>query len=370
MKISCSQSALLNSVNVVSKAVPSKTTMPILECILLKTENGVMKLTASNMDLGIESIVSDGAIEEEGYVALDAKLFSDVVRNLPSETVFLESDDQFHTVIRCGKAEYKIIGKSGQDFPKLPIVKIDEPIVLSQLSLKNIIQQTSFAAAINEANKMMTGVYLEVHGNQMKMVALDGHRISIRVIELKQSYPDHKVVIPGKSLNEINKNLSSEMNDEAQIFFTENQMIVDIENTTMVVRLIEGEYFNYEQMITDQFNTKIVVNRRDLMESINRATLLVKEGEKKPVIVNITDDMIELMGNSAVGSMKEDIQVLKEGKDLMIGFNPRFLMDALRVIDDDEISLYLMNAKSPVFIKNDDETYNYIILPVNFTNQR
>ncbi|MQN01994.1 MAG: DNA polymerase III subunit beta [Lachnospiraceae bacterium] len=370
MKISCSQSALQNSVNVVSKAVPGKTPMPILECILLKTENNVLKLTASNMDLGIESIVTDTIVEEEGYVALDAKLFSDMVRNLPADTVYIESDDQFHTTIRCGKAEYKIIGKSGQDFPKLPIVKIDEPVVLSQLTLKNIITQTSFAAAVNEANKMMTGVFMEIHENQMKMVALDGHRISIRVIELKQPYPDHSAVIPGKSLNEIVKNLSSEQQNEAMIYFTENQMIVDIENTTMVVRLIDGEYFNYEQMIRAQFKTKVIINRRELMEGINRATLLVKEGDKKPVIINVTEDKLELMGNSAVGTLKEDIPVVKEGNDLMIGFNPRFLLDALRVIDDEQVTMYLMDAKSPAFFKNDTETYNYIILPVNFLNQR
>lgn len=370
MKISCSQSALLNSVNVVSKAVPSKTPMPILECILLKTENGVIKLTATNMDLGIENIVSNGMIEEEGYVALDAKLFSDVVRNLPPETVFIESDDRFNTVIRCGKAEYKVIGKSGQDFPKLQVLKLDDPLEISQLTLKDVITQTSFSASINDANKLMTGVRIEVHANKMKMVALDGHRIAIRIVELKKEYPQNAVVVPAKSLNEINKILSSEPDAQAMIYFTENQIIIDIENTTMVLRLIDGEYFNYEQMIRTRFETKIVVNRRELMESVNRATLLVKEGEKKPVIVNIMDDHIELMGNSAVGSMKEEIQVLKEGNDMMIGFNPRFLMEALRVISDDEVSMYLLDTKSPVFIKNDEETYNYIVLPVNFNNQR
>lgn len=370
MKISCTQSALQKSVNIVSKAVPGKTPMPILECILLNTADGSLKLTASNMDLGIESIVTESNVEEEGYVALDAKLFSDVIRNLPPDSVYIESDDQFHTVIRCGKAEYQIIGKSGQDFPKLPIIKIDEPVEISQLSFKNIITQTSFAAAVNEVNKMMTGVYMEIHGNFMKMVALDGHRISIRTIQLKQSYPDHSVVIPGKSLNEINKNLSSELNDKAEIYFTDNQMIVDSENTTMVVRLIDGQYFNYEQMIRFQFNTKIVVNRRELAESINRATLLVKEGEKKPVIFVISEDKLELMGNSAVGTMKEDIQVVKEGEDLMIGFNPRFLLDVLRVIDDEEVTIYLMDSKSPAFIKDEAETYDYIVLPVNFSNQR
>ena len=370
MKISCSQAALLESVNVVSKAVPVKTTMPILECILLKAEGGQIILTASNMDLGIENVVKDGEIEEEGIVALDAKLFSDVVRNLPKSTVYIETDELFHTTIKCDKALYKVIGKSGQDFPALDPVKISDPIEMSQASLKDIIRQTSFAVAENEANKMMTGMLVQIHDNTMKMVALDGHRISIRVIELRDSYPDYKVIVPGKQMSEINKILSSDTDDMVQIYITSSQMIFDIEYTMMVIRLIDGEYFNYEQMMRNEFNTKLTVNRRELIESVNRATLLVKEGEKKPVIVNITDDQMELMGNSAVGSMNESLPIVKEGADQMIGFNPKFLVDALRAIDDEEITMYLYDAKSPCFIRNDTETYNYVVLPVNFNNVR
>lgn len=370
MKISCSQAALLESVNVVSKAVPVKTTMPILECILLKAFNGQIILTASNMDLGIENIVRDGEIEEEGIVALDAKLFSDVVRNLPKSTVYLETDELYHTTIRCDKALYKVIGKSGQDFPALDPVKISDPIEMTQASLKDIIRQTSFSVSDNDANKMMTGMLAQIHGNLMKMVALDGHRISIRVIELKDSYPDYKVIVPGKQMTEINKILSSETDDMVQIYITSSQMIFDIEYTMMVIRLIDGEYFNYEQMIRNEFNTKLTVNRRELIESVNRATLLVKEGDKKPVIVSITDDQMELMGNSAVGSMNESLPIVKEGADQMIGFNPKFLVEALRAIDDEEITMYLYDAKSPCFIRNEAETYNYVVLPVNFNNVR
>lgn len=370
MKISCSQTALLNSVNIVSKAVPVKTTMPILECILVRAYNGQIVLTASNMDLGIENIVEDSQIEEEGIVALDAKLFSDVVRNLPKSTVYIETDDLFHTIIRCDKAEYKIIGKSGQDFPALQAVKIDEPIQISQFSLKEIIRQTSFAVAENDSNKMMTGILMEIHENKLKMVALDGHRISIRVIDLKNSYPDYSIIVPGKSMSEINKILSSETQDMAEIYITASQAVFEIENTMMVVRLIEGEYFHYEQMMRKEYRTRVKLNRREFMESINRATLLVKEGEKKPVIVNIKDFEIELIGNSAVGSMTETLQAEKEGTDMMIGFNPKFLLDALRAIDDEEITIYLLDEKSPCFIRNDEETYNYIILPVNFNNAR
>lgn len=370
MKISCSQTALLNSVNVVSKAVPVKTTMPILECILLRAYNGRLILTSSNMDLGIENYVPDGQVEEEGIVALDAKLFSDVVRNLPKSTVYIETDDHYHTTIRCEKAEYKVVGKSGQDFPLPQVVKVTDPIEISQYSLGKIIHQTSFSVAENDANKMMTGMLLEIHENKLKIVALDGHRISIRVLEMKKTYPDYHVIVPGKSMSEIYKILGTETDEMAMIYITQAQIVFEIENTTMVVRLIEGEYFHYEQMMRAEYNTMIAINRRDFIESITRATLLVKEGEKKPVIVSIKDGEIELIGNSAVGSMTEMLPAVKEGADLMIGFNPKFLLEALRAIDDEEIKIYMIDAKSPCFIRNDEETYNYIVLPVNFNNYR
>ncbi len=372
MKISCSQEALLESVNVVTKAVPVKTTMPILECILVKAFNGQIILTASNMDLGIENQVKDGEIDEEGIVALDAKLFSDVVRNLPKSTVYIDTDEVFHTTIRCDKALYKIIGKSGQDFPALDPVRITDPVVMSQLALKEMIRQTAFAVSDNDANKMMTGILFNISRNNLRMVALDGHRISIRNCSLKESYPDVNVVVPGRQMNEINKILSSESNDMVSVYITPSKMIFEIEYTIMVIRLIDGEYFNYEKMIRNEFNTKIKVNRRELIEGVTRATLLVREVEarKNPVIVRIADDQMELIGNSAVGTMNESLPIVKEGADQMIGFNPKFLVEALKAIDDEEVTMYFFDSKSPCFIKNETESYIYLILPINFNNVR
>jgi DNA polymerase-3 subunit beta len=202
----------------------------------------------------------------------------------------------------------------------------------------------------------------------MKMVALDGHRISIRVIELKDSYEYKKVIVPGKTLNEISKIINGSIEDMMEIYITDNHIIFEFENTTMVSRLIDGEYFRYEQMMKSDYETRVRVNKRELMESIARATLLVKEGDKKPIIMNVENQNMELTSSSFIGSMKEDRTVEKEGKDIMIGFNPKFFMDALRVVDDEEVNLYMLNPKAPCFIKNEQETYIYIILPVNFSS--
>ena len=365
MKIICSKSSLLHGVNIVSKAVPSRTTMAILECILIDASANEIKLTANDMELGIETKI-EGEIEERGIIALDAKIFSEIVRKLPDNEVTIETDASFKTVITCEKAKFNIIGKSGEDFSYLPYIERNHSLLLSQFTLKEVIRQTIFSIADNDSNKLMTGELFEIQENQMKVVSLDGHRISIRRIELKESYDHHKVVVPGKTLQEISKILSGDVNDDVNIFFTDNHIVFEFDNTTVVSRLIEGEYFRIEQMLSSDYETKIKINKRELLDCIDRATLLVKEGDKKPIIMNITDGNMELKINSFIGSMNEDIDIVKEGKDILIGFNPKFFIDALRVIDEEEVTLYMVNPKAPCFIKNDEESFIYLILPVNF----
>ena len=366
MKLVCSKSNLLNGVQIVSKAVPSKTTMSILECILIDATRGVIKLTANDMELGIETTI-EGDILEKGIIALDAKIFLEIVRKLPDSDITIETDSSYKTTITCEKAKFNIIGKSGDDFSYLPIIERDDSVVVSQFTLKEIVRQTIFSISDNDNNKLMTGELFEINGNELKVVSLDGHRISIRKIELKNDYPNKKVVVPGKTLNEVSKILSGETDKDVSIFFADKHVVFEFDNTVVVSRLIEGEYFKIDQMLSSDYETKVKINKREFLNCIDRATLLVKEGDKKPIIINITDDTMELKINSTVGSMNEEIDIAKSGKDLMIGFNPKFLIDALKVIDEEEIEIYLVNPKAPCFIKNPEESYIYLILPVNFT---
>lgn len=365
MKIICTKSNLVKGVNIVSKAVPSKTTMSILECILVESSNGIIKLTANDMELGIETII-EGDILEEGTIALEAKLFSEIVRKLPDSEVVIETSPNLQTIITSEKAKFNISSKSGEDFSNLPNIEKDEYISLSEFSLKEIIRQTIFSIADNESNKLMTGELFEIKENMLKVVSLDGHRISLRKIELKESYENKKIIVPGKTLQEVSKILTGETTKDVRMYITNNHILFEFENTMVVSRLLEGDYFNVEQMMSHDYNTKIKINKKELLSCIDRATLLVKEGEKKPIIINMLDDYMELKIISQIGSMDEEIMITKEGKDLMIGFNPKFLIDALRVIDDEEITMYFMNAKAPCFIKNEDDTYTYLVLPVNF----
>ena len=365
MKLICSKANLLKGVNIVSKAVPSKTTMSILECILIDASANEIKFTANDMELGIETIV-EGEILEKGIIAIDAKVFSEIVRKLPDNEVTIDSGSNYQISITCEKANFHISGKSGEDFSYLPYIEKTDFISISQFTLKELIRQTIFSIADNDNNKLMTGELFEVHNNEFKVVSLDGHRISIRKIELKDSYPDRKVIVPGKSLQEVSKILSGETEDEVRIFFTGNHIVFEFDNTIVVSRLIEGEYFKINQMLSSDYETKFVINKKEMLSCIDRATLLVKEGDKKPIVFRITDENMEISINSQLGSMKEDIDIQKEGKDILIGFNPKFLIDALRVIDDEEVTIYMVNPKAPCYIRDEEEKYVYLILPVNF----
>ena len=353
MKLIFQKNNLLKAVNIVLKAVPSKTTMPILECILIDASSNQIKFTSNDMELGIETI------------ALDAKIFSEIIRKLPESDIVIETHD-LKTTITCEKAKFDILGKSSEDFSYLPFVEKNDFISLSQFTLKEMIRQTIFSIAANENNKMMTGELFEIKDNMLRVVSLDGHRIAIRKMMLKETYEDRKIVVPGKTLIEISKILSGEVEDTVNLFFTSNHIVFEFDQTTVVSRLIEGEYFRIDQMLSSDYETKVKINKKELLSCIDRATLLVKESDKKPIIISINGNCMELKIDSQIGSMKEEIDIEKEGKDLMIGFNPKFLIDALRVIDDETITIYLVNPKAPCFIRDEQESYIYLILPVNF----
>lgn len=367
MKITCTKNDLLKGVNTVMKAVPSKTTMPILECILIDASSSMIKFTANDMELGIETIV-EGTIWEKGIVALEAKLFSEIIRKLPENDVIISSDEKNNTQIICEKAKFSIMGKEGEDFSYLPFVEKDYKITVSQFTLKEVIRQTIFSIAPNDSNKMMTGELFEIHENELRVVSLDGHRISIRKIELKSEYGDKKVIVPGKTLTEVSKILSGGTEDMVDIYFTDNHIVFEFDQTVVVSRLIEGNYFRVNQMLSNDYETKVTINKKEFLDCIDRATLLVKEGDKRPIILNIAEGVMELKISSQIGSMDEVIDISLEGKDIKIGFNPKFLIDALRVIDDEMIDIYYMNPKAPCFIRDEEQSYIYLILPVNFVD--
>lgn len=367
MKITCTKSQLLNGVNIVSKAVSNKTTMDILECILIEAFDNCIKLTANDTELGIETIIA-GQIIEPGQIALQAKLFSEIIKKVPDNDVTISTDENGKTEILCEKIHFNIMGKKGDDFTRLPEITKENKVSISQFDLKEIIRQTIFSISDNENNKLMTGEWIQIENNKLTITSLDGHRISVRNIELSESYSAMDVVVPGKTLSEVSKILPGEAKDFVNLYFTDKHILFEFNDTKVVSRLLEGAFYNIRQMLSTDYETKIKVNKMDFLRTLDRSTLFVKESDKRPIILNINNDQMDLRISSDIGSMQDQIPVSKEGKDLTIGFNPRFIVDALRVIDDEEITIYMINPIAPCIIKDDEETYFYLILPINVNN--
>lgn len=362
MKISCNKSDLVKSTNIVMKAVSTKTTMPILEAILIEAYNDSIKMTGNDMEMGIETLLN-GVVEKEGAILVEAKMFFEFIRKMPSDNILIESNDN-QVIIKSGKSEVKLATKNKDEFPVLPEIIKSNRITLSQFTLREIIRQTIHSISTNETSKLMTGELFEINGDELKVTALDGFRISIRKVTLKDSYPSFKVVIPGKTLNEITKIINGGIEDEMNIYFDEKHVLFEFDETIVMSRLIEGEYYRIDQMLSGDYETKVVINKSELFGCLDRASLLIRDSEKKPIVLNIEEGNLKLEVNSSFGTIDEDIEIIKDGPDIMIAFNPKFIMDVLKVIDDENISIHFINSKAPFFIKNDEGSYMYIIVPV------
>ena len=365
MKITAAKQELAKSLNIVLKAVPSKTTMNILYCVLIDATVDTIKLTGNDMELGIETEVK-GTIEERGLICLDAKLFSEIIRKMPEADITIETGSNYQTTITCENSVFNIVGKDGTEFSPLPSVDKDNPVVMNQFQLRELIRQTLFSISPNDANKIMTGENLQIHENELRMTALDGHRIAIRQLNLDSSYEDYEAIIPGKTLSEISKIVSGEIEDEVRVYFTKNQILFEMDGTLVVSRLIDGKYFRIDQMLSNDYETKIKVKKTALMSAVDRAMLFTSESDKGTLVLTIGGDSMNLSIRSSAGSMSDDVAVESEGKELRIGFNPKFILDVLRVIDDKQISVYFLNSKAPCFIRDDAGSYIYLVLPVNF----
>ncbi len=364
MKFTCTKNDFNNGINIVLKAVPGKTTMPILECVVIEAKDGQIKLTTNDMQLGIETKIP-ARIQHDGIILVNAKMIADIVRRLPDEDVNFEVDENNNILLFCGKSKFNIPGIDHEEFPMLPKIEVDNKIVISQFTLKEMIQQTIFSISDNEANKILTGELFEINGDEFRIASLDLVRVSIRKVQLKESYDHIKVVIPGKTLNEISKILNGGTEDEITISFSRNHVLFEFDDTMVISRLIEGNFYNIDQMLKNNYETKVKINKRDFYGCIDRASLLLRESEKKPVILHIRDDEIQMEMNTNMGSMDEEVSAEKEGKDLNIAFNPKYIVDVLKVIEDEDVYLYLFNSNAPCFIKNNEESYIYLILPVN-----
>ena len=367
MNLKFQKAQLVNALSIVMKAVSTKTSSVILESILISASDNRVVLDATDTELSIQTEV-DAVIVKAGGVVLNAKLFSEIVRKFDSTEYLIELDvdNDFKTTIKCEQAVFNIMGIDPVEFIPMPKIDRDAFISLSQFSLKEVIRQTEFSTAISDINRMMGGELIDVKNNVAKFVTLDGHRMSIRNIELMGEYEDQKCVVPIKSLQEVMRIIDSDTQKNVNIYFSKDHILFEFDKTLVLSRILDGEFFRIESMLSNDYDTKVNVSRLKLQNAIEQSMILIRENEHKPMILDIENGMLKLSVNSSLGFMDAKVNIEKSGSDLKIAFNPKFLVDALKVIDDDFVNIYFTNAKSPCFIRDDKNTYTYLILPVNF----
>ena len=367
MNLKFQKAQLVNALSIVMKAVSTKTSSVILESILISASDNRVVLDATDTELSIQTEV-DAVIVKAGGVVLNAKLFSEIVRKFDSteSLIELDVDSDFKTTIKCEQAVFNIMGIDPVEFIPMPKIDRDAFISLSQFSLKEVIRQTEFSTAISDINRMMGGELIDVKNNVAKFVTLDGHRMSIRNIELMGEYEDQKCVVPIKSLQEVMRIIDSDTQKNVNIYFSKDHILFEFDRTLVLSRILDGEFFRIESMLSNDYDTKVNVSRLKLQNAIEQSMILIRENEHKPMILDIENGMLKLSVNSSLGFMDAKVNIEKSGSDLKIAFNPKFLVDALKVIDDDFVNIYFTNAKSPCFIRDDKNTYTYLILPVNF----
>jgi len=367
MKVICSKEHLIEGINIVQKAVSTKSTLPVLEGILLEATEQ-FKLTGNDLEIGIECYVT-ADIKDQGNIVLNSKMFGDIVRRLPDSEVLIEVLPNSSVIIECENSHFELKGMSADAYPALPSIKKENAFILKQKTIRDMIKQTLFAVSVDENRPILMGSLLECKENNVTIVSIDGFRLALRKSTISDESKNFSVVIPGKTLSEIVKILQP-IDDNISIFSTQNQILFDLGNCKVVSRLLEGEYLNYNSIIPKDFETKVRVNTKEILSSLERASLITAEEKKYPVKFNVTDEKIIISSNTEIGAVREEVRVDITGNKLDIGFNPKYFIESLKVIEDEEIDIYFTSSIGPCTIrpieKND---YAYMILPVRIKNE-
>ena len=367
MKVNCNLKELINGLNVVSKASVGKTTMPILEGVLIEAYQGNVKLITNDLEIGCEHTFSCD-IKSEGKTVVDIKMLNEIVRKIEDENVEIEVEDNIFT-LKSINGTFKLATMNPNDFPKLPVFTVENSVVLSQKVFKDMIKKTIFSVSSDENRPIYNGALVQVEDNVLKVVTVDGFRLSLRKHLNENNINNFKAIIPGRVLSELLKILSDNEGEMVRIGINRNQALFEIGNSIIISRLIEGEFLNYQSIIPEKYETKVRVRTKKLLDSFERVALFAKENKEKdkksPVKMRLSIDGITLSCVSENGDAKEVITALVEGKELEIGFNPRYVIDALKVIEDSEICIEFTTSISPVLFKPIvSNEFTYVVLPI------
>lgn len=368
MKFICEKEKLMSGLNMVSRTSVSRTTTPILDGILIDITKDNAILTTNDSEIGMECKIDYIEAEETGKVVVDCKMFCDIIRKLPNGEITIYVNDKNLLVIECEGSIYKLSTLNANEFPVLPSINVEKSISISSKMLKELIKKTLFAISVEENRPVFTGSLFEAKDNILNVVSVDGFRLALRKAIVMEASEGFSIIVPGKYLSEIVKNLL-EIDDLVKIGVAKNQALFELPNCKIVTRLLEGEFLNYNNVIPKDKETRIKVNKNNLQSAIERASIFsitAAEKEKKyPIKMFVTLGSLIISCTSQIGDAKEEVVVETSGKELEIGFNPKYMLDALKAVDDEEVYLDFGSNISPCIIHSVvDDTYTYMVLPV------
>ena len=372
MKIVCYKDKIIKALNSVVKGVASKTTMPILEGILIQTNDNEIKLTTYDLEIGIEYIM-ECEIKEQGSTVVNAIMFSEIIRKLPDTEIYISLNDKNLLEIECEGSLYKLATMNPEEFPELPKIEIENSIEVDQNVLKNMIRKTIFAVSSEENRPIFTGCLFEIENNKLNLVAVDGFRLALRSIYLNKQTNNFSAVIPGKTLNEVNKIISDSF-EPVKIGVSKNQALFEMDNCKIVTRILDGEFLNYSSVIPETWETRVRVNKNSIQNSFERISLIsasaIEKEKKYPVKVQVDIGKVIISCTNQTGDAKEELFVSTEGKNLEAGFNPKYFLDSLKAVEDEEVFIEFGTSISPCLIKSvENNDYTYMILPIRLKEE-
>ena len=364
MKFKCSQQELNKALNTVLRAVSNRTTMPVLKGILLTAKENSLVLTSSNLDMSIRREI-DAVVEEEGSAVTAAKLFSEIIRKLPSETIFISEEGEILS-ISTSSSSFQVMTLPVEEFPETGKMDDDNhEMVFDKAMFRNMVRKTAFAASIEEAKGVLTGILTEMTSDSITMVALDGFRLALAREQIHNE-EERSFIVSARIMNEISRILSEDDSDEDMKFCLGQKKAAVLTGRTMIfMRLMEGEFIDYRRIIPEDSTTKVVVTRELFMDSIERASLLAREGKNNLVKITVKDDMMTITSRSEEGNVREEVAIEKEGNDIEIGFNSKYVMDVIKELDDETLTLHLKSSVTPCVVRpSEGNSFEYLILPV------
>ncbi|MBE6979695.1 MAG: DNA polymerase III subunit beta [Ruminococcaceae bacterium] len=368
MRFTCEKNQLVQGLNIAGRTVAQKSSLSVIEGILCQAGAG-LSLTGYNMETAITYTI-EADVSDPGQCILPAKLFGDIIRRLPEGPVTVVVDDNFKVSIRSGFASFTISAESAEDYPELPDVNTGKAIRIPQSALKELISGTIFAVSENQGRPIHTGVKFEVKGESVSAIAVDGFRLARRTFHMEESTGrDLSFVVPAAGLKEVEKILT-DSDDSAAFTLGSKHILYQIGNATLVCRLLDGEFLDWRRVVPTNCPIKLIANVSDLASSVERVGLIVSEKYKSPVRCVFSNQVLNMCTNTTIGAAEDRCAIAGDGKELEIGFNVRYLADALKVVPAEEVTLELTNGLSPIVLTpvDDKKDFAYMILPVRIKN--